>query len=489
MTTEEQAYTSKDGGLWVFPEGPNHAPAYIGCTDADDISEPKGDVELIRCFGPDGKYLVVGTKSTPPDPVTTTLTSLTFRTRSLLERIRCEYGLMFLQRDGGRADLFCNHQRALILADVRNTEKTYGSVLKREEDVESTRGFAISALPPVIDVVEVEGHRKSAAEVANFTDVFMLKDECAFLPVMEGVAVSDAAGLYAPGTVWLTHDGGQTWTKTAADPTIFDLGSCLLLDLCHGVRRILVAQSGTGSAAQGYTQYSDDGGATWQTTGSPVGGATAGLGVSHGGGLFALDSNHVWLASVLGYIFFSSDAGETWAAQESHVITHTDYTQIEFTADGLDGYCVAADGIIAKSVNGGVTWTACPTTSMGVTNHLLTVTIKDADYVWVGNDDGEIWWSEDGGTTFTQRTGWVGSGIATTDVDDMAFVNDYVGFMIANLNGVGKLYRTIDGGYSWEGITADTAAALNAISAGDENYAVYAGDVTGTYGFLGVIEE
>ena len=486
-----RAYTAQDGSLWVLPEGPNHAPVYVGCTDADDITEPRGDIELIRCFGPDSNYQVVGSKTSPPDAVTTTLTSLTYRVRSVLEKIRCEYGLMFLQRDGGRADLFCNHQRALILTNVRNTERTYSGIVKRETPDESTRGFAISAYPPVIDVVEVEGNRKTTTEVNDFTDVYMLKDPCALLPVMEGVAVADASAFYGTGTVWLTHDGGQTWTKTATDPDIDDLGSCLLLDMCHGVRRILVASLGNGTAAQGYTQYSDDGGVTWLAVspGTPVGGATSGLGVSHGGGLFAIDSQHVWLASVLGYIFFSSDGGESWTAQESHVITHEDYTQIEFTPDALTGYCVAGNGIVAKTLNGGTTWTACPTTSMGVTDHLLTVSVLDEDYVWVGNDNGEIWWTEDGGTTWTQRTGWTGSGIATTDVQDMAFVNDYVGFMIANLNGIGKVYRTIDGGYSWEVITATTAAALNAIAGGDANYAVYVGDVVGSYGFIGVVEE
>ena len=486
MTTEDQAYTSKDGGLWVFPEGPNHAPGYIGCTDADDISEPKGDAELIRCFGPDGKYQVVGTKSTPPDPVTTTLTSLTFRTRSLLERIRCEYGLMFLQRDGGRADLFCNHQRALILTDVRNTEKTYGNVLKREEDVESTRGFSVSATPPVIDVVEVAGKRITTTEINDFHDVAMLKDECTLLPLKDGIAVSDGSGVYAPSQVWLTHDGGQTWTLTATSPFggVEDLYSCAILDMCHGVRRLIVAKLGDGTAMQGQTAYSDDDGASW--TEVDLGGATDGHGPTHGGGIFALDERHIWLASAAGYIYFSDDGSETSTAIESGALHTDDYTQIEFTADGLHGYAGAEDGQISKTTDGGTTW-ALDTILTGA-NDVLSVSVLDDDYVWVGTNAGELFWTEDSGATWTQRTGWVGSGVG--EIHDIGFADDYVGFMIVdNATPLGKVYRTIDGGYSWEVITAPTNSGLTALAVGDENYAVYVGLEDSGTGFLGVIEE
>jgi photosystem II stability/assembly factor-like uncharacterized protein len=478
---ELTAYTSKDGALWVFPDGPNHAGAYVGCVDADDISEPKGDVELIRCFDVYGNHTVVGNKVSPPDPVTTSLTALTYRTRSLLEKIRCEYGLMFLQRDGGRADLFCNRQRALILSGVRNTEKTYGGILKREEDVEATRGMSISANPPVIDAVEVEGRRKSVAENDNFNDVFMLKDECATTPVLEGVAVADYAGLYAAGMpVWLTHDGGQTWTATANAPfaAAKDIQACVLVDLCNDIRRILVAELAP-AGAQGHVAYSDDDGVTW--TEVHIGGAAAGHGATHGGALW-VNGNSVWLASAEGYIYKSEDAGATWTAVEAGTITTDNYSHVVFTIGGMNGYAAAENGVVAKTANGGTSWSAC--TVVAGTPDLLTADVKaDSDYVWVGDSTGGQWFSEDGGTTWTQRTGWTGSG--SYAINDISFVNDWVGFMAAGL----KVYRTIDGGYTWDMLTADTNAGIGALVGGDENYAVYVGSVYSGTGFIGVIEE
>jgi photosystem II stability/assembly factor-like uncharacterized protein len=485
---ELSAYTSKDGALWVLPEGPNHAPQYVGCTDADDISEPKGDIELVRCFGPDGQYQVVGSKTSPPDAVTTSLTSLTYRVRSVLEKIRCEYGLVFLQRDGGRADSFCNWQRALILTNVRNTEKTYGGIVKREEDVESTRGFAITAYPPVIDVVEVEGKQVSVDEHHDFNDVFMLKDLCTLLPLKYGVAVTDnVGGIYTSGQVWLTEDGGQSWSVTPTSPfaAALDLMACTMVDLCNGIRRIIVAEAEP-TGAQAHIAYSDNEGVTW--TEVHIGGGTDGHGAVKGGTLFAIDQYHIWFATAGGFIYFSADGGETWTAQDSAGIGAGDYYHIEFMPDGLHGYAGKAAGIIAKTSDGGTSWTAC--TVLNPASEVLTVSIRDNDYIWVGTDDGELWWTEDAGVTWTQRTGWTGSGTATVDIQDIAFVNDYVGFMITNTGGVaGKMFRTIDGGYSWTTLTIPSNAGLTSIAVGDENYVVYVGLISGGFGFMGVIEE
>lgn len=484
--SDQNALTSKDGALWVFPDGPNHAPSYIGCTDADDISEPKGDVELIRCFGPDGKYLVVGSKTSPPDPVTTTLTSLTFKTRAYFERIKGEYGLLFTQREGGRADAFNNWVRALILAHVRNTERTYGGVLKREEDAETTRGYSITADPPVIEVVDVTGRRLTTAQAYKFNDIAMLPTDTGIYPVKYGVAVSDGQAAVKAFT-YITSDGGLTWTKTAAEPFAVNehLAACAILDMGNGARRLIVGQLGVAGATQGYTAYSDDDGATW--TNVVVGTAAAHKGPTRGGGIFALDEHHVWLASYGGYIYFSADAGETWTAQESGVITATHYTQVKFTPDGIYGYAVAQAGATAKTVDGGTNWVA--TTAVFSTGDGLCLDVLDDDYVWVGDDDGTLWWTEDGGVTWTQRSGWIGSGAG--DVKDIQFANDYVGWMLVDTAApIGKVLRTIDGGWTWTIETADTNAGLNAIAVGDENYAVYCGLVVGGgTAFIGVLEE
>lgn len=484
--TEPTAFTAKNGGLWVFPEGPNHASQYIGCTDAEEISAPQGDIELIRCFDPNGAYKIVGQKVSPPDAITTSLSSLTFRTRTWLERNKGVYGLAFLSRDGGRADTFTNWQRALILANVRNLTKTYGPVVRREADDENMRGFDISATPPIIEVVEVEGDRKTTTNPYDFNDVAMLSTDVGILPVKYGLAVANAGGV-AKAQVWITDDGGATWTNTAAQPfavTTEHIAACGIIDMGSGARRLLVGLEAP-AGAQGKVAYSDDDGATWTVVN--LGGAAAGHGPTHGGGIFVLDQHHIWLAGAAGYIYFSDDAGESWTAMDAGVVTAGAYTQIKMTADGIDGVAVAAAGIVAVSVDGGISWNATDTAVTG-TPGLLSVAIRDEDNLWVGTDAGTLYFTEDGGTTWTQRAGWIGSGVG--DVHGIAFANDYVAFMIVdNASPVGKVYRTIDGGYTWQVITSATNAGLLSIFVGDENYAIYTGQDESATGFLGVVTE
>lgn len=338
MTIPNGVLTSRFGSVWVFPEGPNHPGQYIGCVDADDIAEPQGDVTLIRCFDVWGKWKVVGEKMSAPDPVTTTLTQLTYKTRTWLERNRGEYGLILLQRDGGRADSFTNWVRALILQNVHNTSKTYGGVMKRETEDETTRAFAISATPPVIECVDVTGRRLATTELKNFADIAMLTTDTGILPYKYGVAVTKA-DVAIKAEVWLTDDGGQSWNAAATLPFAVneDLRSCAILDMGGGIRRIIVGLLAP-AGAQGKIAYTDDDGATWSVVN--IGGATAGHGSFSSGTIFALDEHHIWMASAEGYIYFSSDAAQTWVVLEAGAITTDEYLKIDLTDDGLYGYAV-----------------------------------------------------------------------------------------------------------------------------------------------------
>jgi photosystem II stability/assembly factor-like uncharacterized protein len=479
---EPMAYNSLDGSLWVFPDGPNHKGLYLGCADSGDVSAPEGDVTLTMCFDGKGKWKTVGKKVSPPGPVTTTVTTLTYRQRNYLEKLRCDFGLMYLQNDGGRSDEFCNHQRATILDGVRITSRTLANLTMREAQDDSTHAFDLTANPPILEAVGVEGNRKNNAEDDDFNDVAMLPEKCGTVPALDGVAVSAGAGVYAAGDVYVTHDGGQTWTKTAAQPNLIasNLMSCVILDLCAGIRRIIVAEE---AAANSYIAYSDDDGATW-TTVKLLAAATA-HGVTHGGGIFALDQHHIWLASALGFIYFSADGGESWTGALAVGGLTTDFTQIEFTADGLNGYAVTTTGVVIRTLNGGTTWALC--NGLAGTDDLLTVSVLDEDYAWVGDDSGGLWFTYDGGDTWTQRTGWVGSG--TAEINDVSFFNDWIGFMIADTGGIGKVYRTIDGGATWDVLTSDTNAGLLSLVGLSENYAVYVGKISGSTGFTGVVEE
>lgn len=465
------ALTTKNGAIFIQPDGPNTEVHYLSCFSSDDVTEPGNDIELLRCFDAVGTWKVVGKKVSPPDPVTTTLTGLTFSTRSWLERVRGEFGLYLMQRSDGRADDFSNFVRAVILADATIGEKTRTNLVHREEDNESERAFAISAWPPVLEAVGVGIQRLASAELNQLNSIAMLPETEGLLPARYGIMGADAGA--AKAKIYHTADGGQTWTVVAADPfaiTVDHIMGVAIFTVGHNTRRFLVAQVGV-VGAQGHVAYSDDSGATWTLV--HIGGAAAGHGPMGVNGLFALDEKHIWLASAAGYIYFSEDGGQTWTAQESGVIAVGSYMAIHFIDENY-GMAVGATGVVVVTENGGGTWTAV--TAITATPTLNACQIQDEEHLWVGTATGKLFYSNDFGVIWAERAGWSGSGVG--NVSSLNFLNRYIGFMVRNTAApVGHVLRTVNGGFDWEVIPTPVNSGLNQAVAMDANTALVVGKV------------
>jgi photosystem II stability/assembly factor-like uncharacterized protein len=202
--------------------------------------------------------------------------------------------------------------------------------------------------------------------------------------------------------------------------------------------------------------------------------------VTKGGGLFALDEKHIWLAGAAGYIYFSADGGVTWTAQETGVITAGAYTQVKFL-DANYGIAVAAAGVVAVTRDGGAHWVAA--TAIAAAPALNTCEINAPNRLWVGTATGLLYYSNDFGVTWTQRSGWTGSGVG--QVKDLHFLGEYVGWMLVNSAApVGTILRTINGGYTWEALTTPTNSGMNEIWAVHENLALAVGLVNAATGTI-----
>lgn len=476
---EEKVLTTQDGGLWVQQDGPNTQPHYVGCHSLSDIAQPLGDVDLIRCFDPTGAYEVVGEKVSPPDKVTTSIDELTFAARTFLEKIKCgSFALYALSRSGGRADQFLNYVRANILVDSKITNIARTNIVNREEDNETLKTFDISATE-VIEVIKPTVKRQSTASTQEAFDVAFLK-ECVdnalkVYPGDIGIIGVDSAVSPATGDILKTSDAGDNWAACTTDPFAGAYGSISvqIFKVGSDTTRFLVAQEAVGGA-QGLVAYSDDGGLTW--TRVNIGGATAGHGCAHPGCLFALDEKHIWLASALGYIYFSDDGGQTWTAQESGTLGSTDYYGISFS-DALYGMAVTTLGVVHYTIDGGETWNVA--TVVTGTPTLNCVSVINSERAWVGTATGKLFYTLDFGVTWTERTGWTGSGIGS--VADVVFLNAYIGWMAHNsASPVGTIFRTFDGGYSWEALITPTNVGINAIEPIDENLCYAVGKVSTT---------
>lgn len=483
-----KAYNARSGALWVQPGGPNSKVYFLGCHDLDTIEEPIiGDKTPVRKFNPNGNgWLTVGTNRTPPDPVTTSITTLLFKQKDWLEKLNCPFTLFVLMRSCGVANIFESYDRGLALRNADLLTRSYEGLVMREEETSATISVDISADPGLTQIDPVVVDRLATTEVLSLNSVWTNKDRTCFGDCGDTVEpgqlifiAADSAVGPATGNVLYSTDGGATFTAMATDPfgAGFNVMAITSFMIDATTRRVLVSREGTG-AVQGQIAYTDDNGATWVVV--SIGGAAVGHGATTGRDLFAMDSRHIWLAGADGYIYFSEDGGETWTAVEAGVIGIANYNFIHFSDENYGIAGTAADVIIVTS-DGGVTWTLA--TATGGAGAILCGFRVDSNRLWVGDDAGRLYFSRDNGVTWTQRTGWTGSGVG--DVIDISFVDELIGYMLSDSAGpVTTVLRTIDGGYSWQVLDTPLNAGSNDLDIADADTIFAVGEAQGGTGVI-----
>jgi len=468
-----KSLTTRQGALWVQPDGPNTEVHFLGCHDLGDISEKAGSIDLLRCMDKKGGWRTVGATQAPPDAVSTSIENMTFAVRDWLEKINCEFTLYSLHRVGGEPDIFTNYVRAIALNNARITNLTDKSIVHHEEEKGSTQSRDIEAWPPVIRTGALTARRETTSETMALNDVHTyspLDCEDRVNPGDKVIATADASGY--TGNVQQTLDAGVNWAALAADPFASGKNSMsgVAFPISDTVTRLLVAKE-TPVGAQGQVAYSDDNGATWTLV--SIGGATAAHGAVDSGALFALDQGHIWLASAKGYIYFSSDGGVTWTAQTAGTLTVLDVRCVAF-ADENYGMAGCSTDILLATSDGGTTWALV--TVLGTGDDIYCIA-PSGDFWWVGTSGGEMYYSRDQGTTWTQRS-FSGSGVGS--VDDIAWANELVGYALYNTAApLGSILVTINGGYSWKAITTPANNGLNALTIADTSTLYAVGEVEG----------
>ncbi len=474
---------ARNGALWVQVDGPNTVPEYLGCVDMDAIAEPGGGIDtLLRCFRPDGQgWNTIGATLTAPDPVTTTLTALATRTQSALELIKtCAANFFVTQSETGRKDTFTNYVKAWVLSNAYISDRGASNLVMRETDGESQMTFGLSAFPPVLRIFKKATSRQSVGLGAAANALAYLNDiRCASgsSQAQRAGKIGFISGDLSTGSpastadVFYTTNYGQTWAATSADPFAASeiIASLAVFAVGANTHRVMAARGTTDAGNPAEIAYSDDDGTTWTTV--SVGSTNAQF-VNGSGGLFALDQNNIWMVTGGGYVYKSEDGGLTWSTQDAGVATSSDLYAVHF-ADQRAGFAVGATDDVIRTIDGGVSWSAVTDVASGAT--LNTVFTLDAQRAWVGTANGRLYYTTDGGTTWTRRSF---SGDAVGAVKDIKFYSDLVGFMTHDTAApVGRIFTTMDGGYTWELITTTTNSGLNSLAVIDENNFFVAGEV------------
>jgi photosystem II stability/assembly factor-like uncharacterized protein len=246
-----------------------------------------------------------------------------------------------------------------------------------------------------------------------------------------------------PSEIIYTADGGQTWSQASVtgigaseDPAAIDIvGS-----------RLVILSPTAASATQGGYYWADidpDTGVpgTWTKV-------TSGFVASaQPRDMFVLSPREIFIVGDAGYIYKATDITAGVTAINPGSATSQNLTRIAGADDVL--VAVGAAGTVIRSTNRGGTFGS--TSTSPTVSGLQALAVFDQRRLWVGSANGYMWYTVDGGKTWTKKAF---SGEGSGQVFDILFATQEIGYMLyGNSTPTAKLFITLDGGANWANST------------------------------------
>ncbi|MEZ0083765.1 photosystem II stability/assembly factor-like uncharacterized protein [Bradyrhizobium japonicum] len=236
------------------------------------------------------------------------------------------------------------------------------------------------------------------------------------------------------GTILLSTDGGRNWTTQTSSR------SSQLNDLHFQPQ----GQAGWAVGSSGTILATDDGGRHWHQETSNVDEALNSV-------TFLSDGRRGWAVGNRGTIIASDDGGKHWKRQVSGV--ESPLNAIRFDSEGRIGWSVGSAGIVLNTEDGGQTWQK---TARIDNAPILTSIVFVSGQAWVTGTNGRILVSVDGGKSWTNRA---------SGTDEML---QSIWFDVDNEHGwaagqAGVVLATTDGGRTWSRQATGVTVDLNSV--------------------------
>jgi photosystem II stability/assembly factor-like uncharacterized protein len=186
------------------------------------------------------------------------------------------------------------------------------------------------------------------------------------------------------------------------------------------------------------------------------------------------DRNYGWAVGLNGIVLKTEDGGETWNRQT--LGTSVNLRGL-YVIDARTALIIGDDGVILNTVDGGAHWVA---RESGAGKHSLdAIFFTDANTGYVAGSGSIILKTMDGGDTWTTLVD------GPHNLNGLAFTDPSTGYAVgawtvpnSNRPEPGLVLKTVDGGKTWlhtNALGTEPLGALNAISFADANTAVAAG--------------
>ena len=197
--------------------------------------------------------------------------------------------------------------------------------------------------------------------------------------------------------------------------------------------------------------------------------------------IHAESTSEVYMVGLGGYIYKSDDITSGVSVVEDGSLSSEDGNAIH--GQGQVIVSVHNNNVVKMTTNGGTAWSLITGPSVG--NNLVSVAVISQTQFYVGTDAGELFYTMDSGSTWTQRNLPNQSNI--TKINDIVFSPDFseIGWLAVQTATTGEIYRSLTGGRSWyrttPGITQLSTAPqqYNAVAACGTDYVVTGGLKTG----------
>lgn len=503
------------GNIWVQPNGFGTEPRRLLCADSDGFESPMGDITTRMCRKGFNRWQTVRRSKGIPGEVTATIETYLPTTMDWLQKQReraCAFNVFIVHSTCG--DEFLDYEVGEVAEDAYITSVSGGASVRGKEDAGAgaadavTKSYELSAQPLALEywklVLTEETTTDAEAEPARdvSTDkVQRCAGDCGDLQDagQDGFLVCDSAAGPALSTPHETENGFVTTAAAAADPFAAgeDIASGVQFYVDKNTERFLVA-CGTAAAAGLRVAYTDDRGATWTVVAIN---ASATEYAMWGGALFALDNHHIWLCTNEANVYFSSDGGVTWTDQSAPAPGASEGLYAIHFADANYGWAVGGFDVtptlhMIQTTDGGAHWSIVATEpQVQVGTGVYVMDSKHVRISFLGGNN--LYLTRDWGETYEEQALHSGGLDSAGDVDGFGYLGVAIcGYWTdASADEYGVVFRSVDGGYSWErhvhSTTYDGAieyAGMNALSMDRFNRVVAVGEIVDSAPAIMILE-
>lgn len=446
VKTPESRVFLTDGGARI-----DHAPTYMSCMRAGGVSQDFGDITKIECPSPTryNAFDEIGEIQGAIGRATMTLTGrFIMELRSTLLRIaqkRCTADIDIHFGTCTAPSNFNQWKMVLKLLDARAT--TYNTddlgALASDESNPINESADFSA-KEIVQLLQMTYASRGGSVITNqLMDVIVCDtpscgdcvDESDGCQKFYAISLAAGGSSGTPPDLVYSLDGGDNIYAHDID----SLGAAENADAIGCLADYLVVVSNDSGSLHYVLKSSvtTTGDHTWAevTTGFVGGG----------------EPNDIWSTGTYafivgdgGYVYGTADPTGGVTVLDAGVATSNVLNAVHALTDDF-AVAVGNSGTVIKTENGTI-WSAL-TPFVGVGVHLYCVWLKSEQEWLIGASNGNLYYTVDGGTTWTTKA-FSGSGSGA--VYDISFSNDAVGYLAhATTAPLGRILRTIDGGYSW----------------------------------------